>query len=54
MKQQLNFELHDFCPRLLASERNTYRGKNEKNRGCLYICMDGRMSFCTLTLAFLC
>ncbi len=31
------------------SERDTYRGKNEKNRGCLfiylYICMDVRKAF---------
>ncbi len=43
---------------LLASERDTYRGKNEKiGDVCLfflYICMDVRMSFCTLTLAFFC
>ncbi len=37
------------------SERDTYRGKNEKiGDVCLYICLDVRMSFCTLTLAFLC
>ncbi len=43
---------------LLASERDTYRGNTIENRGCLfiylYICMDVCMSFCTLTLAFLC
>ncbi len=44
------------------SERDTYRGNTIENRGCLfiylfiylYICLDVRMSFCTLTLAFLC
>ncbi len=40
------------------SERDTYRGNTIENRGCLfiylYICMDVCMSFCTLTLAFLC
>ncbi len=41
------------------SERDTYRGKNEKiGDVCLfiylYICLDVCMSFCTLTLAFLC
>ncbi len=36
-------------------ERDTYRGKNEKIGDVyLYICLDVRMSFCTLTLAFLC
>ncbi len=43
---------------LLAIERDTYRGNTIENRGCLfiylYICMDVCMSFCTLTLAFLC
>ncbi len=33
------------------SERDTYRGKNEKiGDVCLFIYMDVRMSFCTLTL----
>ncbi len=36
------------------SERDTYRGNTIENRGCLFIYMDVRMSFCTLTLAFLC
>ncbi len=40
------------------SERDTYRGNAIENRGCLficlYICLDVRKSFCTLTLAFLC
>ncbi len=26
----------------VASETLSYRGKNEKNRGCLFICMYGR------------
>ncbi len=49
------------CKLLLASERSerdTYRGNTIENRGCLfiylYICLDVCMSFCTLTLAFLC
>ncbi len=42
-----------------ASERDTYRGNTIENRGCLFICLyiiclDVRMSFCTLTFAFLC
>ncbi len=49
-------KIGDVC--LLASERSerdTYRGKNEKIGDVyLYICLDVRMSFCTLTLAFLC
>ncbi len=48
----------DIVCKLLASERSerdTYRGKNEKIGDVyLYICLDVRMSFCTLTLAFLC
>ncbi len=36
------------------SERDTYRGNTIENRGCLDICMDVRISFCTWTLAFLC
>ncbi len=36
------------------SERDTYRGNTNENRGCLFIYlfiyMDVRMSFCTLTL----
>ncbi len=39
------------------SERDTYRGNTIENRGLfiyLYICMDVCMSFCTLTLTFLC
>ncbi len=42
MKQQLNFELHDFGPRLLASERNTYRGKKNEKIGdvCIYVWTD--------------
>ncbi len=51
-----NEKIGDVC--LLASERSerdTYRGKNEKIGDVyLYICLDVRMSFCTLTLAFLC
>ncbi len=50
-----------FLFELLASERSerdTYRGNTIENRGCLfiylYICLDVRVSFCTLTLAFLC
>ncbi len=37
----------------MASERDTYRGNTIENQGCLFICMyvclDVRMSFCTLT-----
>ncbi len=37
------------------SERDTYRGKNEKiGDVCVFVYMDVRMSFCTLTLLFLC
>ncbi len=36
------------------SERDTYRGNTNENRGCLFIyldiCLDVCMSFCTLTL----
>ncbi len=34
----------------IIGERDTYRGNTIENRGCLFICLDVRMSFCTLTL----
>ncbi len=37
------------------SERDTLRGNTIENRGCLfiiYICLDVRISFCTLTLSY--
>ncbi len=36
------------------SERDTYRGKNEKIGDVYLYCLDVRMSFCTLTLAYFC
>ncbi len=42
---------------VLASERkwDTYSGNTIESRDvCLFICLDVRMSFCTLTLTFLC
>ncbi len=36
------------------SERDTYRGNTIENQGCLfiYICLEVRMSFCTLTFSY--
>ncbi len=49
------FENHVALLASERSERDTYRGKNEKIGDVyLYICLDVLMSFCTLTLAFLC
>ncbi len=38
----------------IIGERDTLRDNSIENRGCLFMCLDVHMSFCTLTLSYLC